>query len=374
METPMTKHSLLLSSVAALALATTAAYSESHVRLDANGNPVSGGASVSSDPLGGQIVVEQGDAEVDVTVPDPVVTVDQARPEVLVEQAQPEITVTVAEPTVTVEQQAPIITIEQAQPEVVVTIPEPTITVIMPEPNVNVDTAEPEIAVQQPEPIVRFVRPEPRITIEESEPRVEVTQAEPQIRLNRAEAAEIAIEQADANVNVQSEGEGEVVLSETDPVVNIEQSGQADVNVDQAEARVVIDGNADPAVTIDGTDGERAEAVSTDVQPPADPAASMFADVRVSDLVGMDVRGETGNEVGEIDSIVKGNDGLVAIVGVGGFLGLGEHEVAIALDRFERSDDVLILNALTESELEAMPAWDKSGEVQALDMMVGDIK
>ncbi|WP_339646832.1 PRC-barrel domain-containing protein [Jannaschia helgolandensis] len=156
--------------------------------------------------------------------------------------------------------------------------------------------------------------------------------------------------------------------------MNIEQSGQADVNVDQAEARVVIDGNTDPAVTIDGTDGERAEAVSTDVQPPADPAASMFADVRVSDLVGMDVRGETGNEVGEIDSIVKGNDGLVAIVGVGGFLGLGEHEVAIALDRFERSDDVLILNALTESELEAMPAWDKSGEVQALDMMVGDIK
>ncbi|MCK0168850.1 PRC-barrel domain-containing protein [Jannaschia sp. S6380] len=366
----MTTHKLLLSSVAAAALISTGAFAQTAVVpeedaeveaviLDADGNPVEGGASANA--LGGQIVVEQGDAEVEVTVDDPVVTVDQARPEVLVEQAQPEITVTVAEPTVTVEQQAPIITIEQAQPEVTVRIPEPTITVRMPEPDVNVATSEPEIAVEQPQPIVRFVRPEPRITIEESEPNVQVTSAEPEIRVNRAENAAIAVEQADADVNIETEGDGEVMLSDAEPVVNVEQAEGADIQVEQADAEILIEEEGDANVNV----ADRGELVAGGLY-------AAFADARVSDLVGMNVLSETGDDVGEIDSLVMANGGLLAVVGVGGFLGLGEHEVAIPLDRFAMTDGALIVDASTEAELEGMPEWDQSGEVVPLDMTVGD--
>ena len=322
--------------------------------------------------MGGQIVVEQPDAEVDVEVADPVVSVDQARPEVLVEQAQPEITVTVAEPQVTVEQQAPVITIEQAQPEVTVAIPEPTITVRMPEPDVNVATAQPEVDVAQPQPIVRFVRPEPRITIEESEPNVQVTSAEPEIRVNEATAAEIDVEQAEAEVEIESEGDGQVRVTEAEPEVNIDQAEEAEIMVEQAEAEVEIEGGEEANVSV----VDEAQMADTGLIL-ADPevAAGLygaFADYRVADIVGMSVMGETGETVGEVDRLISDGEALLAVVGVGGFLGLGEHAVAIPLDRFAVSDDELMLDAMTEEELESMPEWDTSGQVMPLDMTVGD--
>ncbi|WP_298429051.1 PRC-barrel domain-containing protein [uncultured Jannaschia sp.] len=409
----MNTHKLLLSSVAAAALfatpivAQTAIYdtegnaalnedgtalmadSEGMITdaegvrlLDADGQPrmaetegfvMEGTTSTVAGAMGGQIVVEQGDADVEVTVADPVVTVDQAQPEVLVEQAQPEITVTVAEPTVTVEQQAPIITIEQAQPEVVVVIPEPTITVRMPEPDVNVATAQPEISVQQPQPIVRFVRPEPRITIQESEPNVQVTQAEPQINVNRAESAAVSVAQADAEVTIESEGEGNVQLTQADPVVNIEEADDAQILVDQAEANVTLEEQGDANIVV--TDQAAMAETDTILLADSEAAAGLygaFADYRVSDLVGMNVLGETGNDVGEVDRLITNGTELMAIVGVGGFLGLGEHDVAIPLDRFVIGDDAIVLNALTEAELEAMPEWDETGNVLPLGMTVGE--
>ena len=387
----MKTHNLLLSSVAAFALMGGAAIAQTadldsdteaqdsllENALDADGNPiVVEGGTATANTMGGQIVVEQPDAEVEVTVADPTVTVDQARPEVLVEQAEPEITVTVAEPTVTVEQQAPIITIEQAQPTVTVSIPEPVITVRMPEPDVNVATAEPEISVEQPQPIVRFVRPEPRITIEESEPRVEVTSAEPEIRVNKAQAAEVTVEQADANVNIQSEGDGEVLVSEAEPQVNVMPAEGADVNVEQAEAEVTIEEQDDPNVAIvaetDMMDTD-AEVETGLVAGGAGGLYAAFAESRVSDLVGMNVLSTNGNDVGEIDRLIRTAGGeLAAVVGVGGFLGLGEHDVAIPLDRFAMANDGLMLEGLTEEELQTMPEWDEMGEVMPLGMTVGD--
>ncbi|WP_244888924.1 PRC-barrel domain-containing protein [Jannaschia rubra] len=364
-EIPMTTHKLLLGSVATAALLATGAFAQdattptddAQIVLDADGNPIDADATTGA--MGGQIVVEQPDADVDVTVADPTVTVDQARPEVLVEQAEPEITVTVAEPTVTVEQQAPIITIEQAQPEVLVTIPEPVVTVRMPEPDVNVSTSQPEISVDQPEPIVRFVRPEPRITIEEAEPQVNVTSAEPEVRVNRADAAEVAVEQADADVQIEQEGGGDVNVTEADPVVNIEEAEGADVAVEQAEAEVQIEETGDANVAVDAD---------------MDSRYAMFAEYRVGDLNGVDVMGETGNNLGKIDGVVMMGDEVAAVVGVGGFLGLGKHSVAIPLDELEVRDGVVVLNSMTESELQGMPAWDSNaGELVPTDTLVGDL-
>ena len=335
---------------------------------------ISADTATTANAMGGQIVVEQPDAEVTVDVADPTVTVDQAQPEVLVEQGEPEITVTVAEPTVTVEQQAPIITIEQAQPEVTVSIPEPVITVRMPEPDVNVATAEPEVSVQQPEPIVRFVRPEPKITIEESEPNVQVTSAEPEVRVNRADAAAVQVEQADANVEIEQEGEGDVQVTEAEPQVNVEQAEGADVQVEQAEAAVNIEETDEPNVVVtDQADMADADSVEADAEiAGAGGLYAAFAESRVSDLVGMNVLSTADNDVGEVDRLIRVGGELMAIVGVGGFLGLGEHDVAIPLDRFAMGEDGLILEGVSEEELEAMPEWDEQGEVMPLGMTVGD--
>jgi hypothetical protein len=76
--------------------------------------------------------------------------------------------------------------------------------------------------------------------------------------------------------------------------------------------------------------------------------------------------------VGEIDRLIATGGELLAIVGVGGFLGLGEHSVAIPLDRFQMTDGALLIDGTTEGELEAMPEWDERGEVMPLGMTVGD--
>ncbi|MGR3434167.1 MAG: PRC-barrel domain-containing protein [Shimia sp.] len=91
-----------------------------------------------------------------------------------------------------------------------------------------------------------------------------------------------------------------------------------------------------------------------------------FEGMTVSQLIGMPVDGESGDRVGEIDYIIEQADGLAAVIGVGGFLGLGEYTVALPLDRFERTEDRLMLTGMSEEELRAMPEIDES-ELTALD-------
>ena len=85
--------------------------------------------------------------------------------------------------------------------------------------------------------------------------------------------------------------------------------------------------------------------------------------MRASKLIGAKVTNAADESVGEINEIVLGKDGKVAavIVGVGGFLGMGEREVAISYSglKFAKDSnnrDVITVNA-TKDQLKAAPAW-----------------
>lgn len=84
---------------------------------------------------------------------------------------------------------------------------------------------------------------------------------------------------------------------------------------------------------------------------------------RTSKLVGTKVTNNADETIGEINEIVLASDGSAsaAIIGVGGFLGLGEHEVAVAfkslnITRDKNGVDVIKLNA-TKDALKAAPQW-----------------
>lgn len=317
--------------------------------------------TATTDVQGGQVVVEQENATVDVTVPEPDVSVTQGAPVVTVEQPQPEITVVVPEPTVRVQQQAPIITIEQAQPQITVRIPEPIVTVMVPQPEVDVTTGEPLVDVDQPEPVVRFIRPEPRITIEESQPNIQIQRSEASVNVRQAEEAQVDVTQEDAQVNVEQAEGANVVVSEAtqEAEVNVNASQAADVTVDQGEAQIRInDFNADEAgFMADDNDKERYRTMASE--------RPIFG-LTSEELVGRNVLTEAGEDVGEIDFVGRRGDTLVVIVGVGGFLGMGENEVALPIDQVELRDDVVILPERTQAELERMPEYNEN-EVQLLD-------
>jgi sporulation protein YlmC with PRC-barrel domain len=61
---------------------------------------------------------------------------------------------------------------------------------------------------------------------------------------------------------------------------------------------------------------------------------------RASKLAGVEVYNEASEKVGDINEVILDRSGKVAkvILGVGGFLGLGEHYVAVAFDKLKWVD------------------------------------
>lgn len=68
-------------------------------------------------------------------------------------------------------------------------------------------------------------------------------------------------------------------------------------------------------------------------------------------IIGKTVYGSNGEEIGEIDNVVlaQGGKSPEALIGVGGFLGIGERDVTIPLDQIRMEGDRLMTNMTKES-------------------------
>lgn len=75
------------------------------------------------------------------------------------------------------------------------------------------------------------------------------------------------------------------------------------------------------------------------------------------DVIGKSVFNENDEKVGDIKDVIISSDGstLYLMVGAGGFLGMGEKEVAVPFDRFERRDNRVLLSGYTKEQLKALP-------------------
>ena len=64
------------------------------------------------------------------------------------------------------------------------------------------------------------------------------------------------------------------------------------------------------------------------------------SELLASDLTGMEVRNSAGENLGDINDLVLDNAGqpTVAIIGVGGFLGLGEKDVGVPFEALAFAD------------------------------------
>jgi hypothetical protein len=84
---------------------------------------------------------------------------------------------------------------------------------------------------------------------------------------------------------------------------------------------------------------------------------------RTSKLVGTKVKNNAGDTIGDINEILLTNDGsaAAAVIGVGGFLGMGEHQVAVQfkslkIDRDSNGNDIVKLDT-TKEALKKAPEW-----------------
>lgn len=95
---------------------------------------------------------------------------------------------------------------------------------------------------------------------------------------------------------------------------------------------------------------------------PADKVA--LADTyRASKLIGAPVVNAAGDSIGDINDLIVDRKGNVhqVIVGVGGFLGMGERSVALGLSELtfgsNKNGSLVVSTSMTKKQLEALPVW-----------------
>jgi sporulation protein YlmC with PRC-barrel domain len=78
-------------------------------------------------------------------------------------------------------------------------------------------------------------------------------------------------------------------------------------------------------------------------------------------ILGKTVFNDSGAGIGKVDDIIVAPDKAVsyAIIGAGGFLGVGRHDVAIPVSQIkQQSDEKFILAGATKDALKAMPPFE----------------
>ena len=75
------------------------------------------------------------------------------------------------------------------------------------------------------------------------------------------------------------------------------------------------------------------------------------------DLMGKTVVNENDEKIGDVNDVVISSDGrsMYLLIGAGGFLGMGEKNVAVPFDRFERRNDQIVLSGYSKEQLKALP-------------------
>ncbi len=353
----------------------------------ANQNRQGNAAQADTDVDGGRIVVSQPEPRVLVEQDAPEITYSQDPAQARVEQAAPQIIVRQAEPTVRVQMPRPQITITQAEPEIIVRLPEPNVTVDVPEPRFNVSQSQPEVRVNQPEPEVSVQMEQPEVNVQdqdqaqvqvergqavvrregaEQQARVQIERAQPQVRYERAEP----------NIEFEMEGEPQVTYNRTgEPNVRVERMGDQAANQQDEQSGRDRQSQANQQAMQDQQDDDRTASIQRD-RIPEQAYDALRGDariqgaattIRVSELVDRQVVNARGEQLGQVERVVANGNRTYLILSEGGFLGMGEREVALPLDRVSsiRGDEQLVLQGLSEEDLEAMPRWN-AGNSQEL--------
>jgi len=99
---------------------------------------------------------------------------------------------------------------------------------------------------------------------------------------------------------------------------------------------------------------------SQDMNAPSSPMGAIAPSRLSPDLKGKDLLGADGNKIGSIEDVA----GDKLIVGVGGFLGIGERKVALAQNQVTvtgSGNDLKATTSLTRDEIKALPEYAGTG-------------
>lgn len=95
-----------------------------------------------------------------------------------------------------------------------------------------------------------------------------------------------------------------------------------------------------------------------------EPWKTALGNRQAEEIIGKDVVNAKGEDVGQIeDLVISGDNVLHAVVSVGGFLGIGDKEVALPFEEMQlgagEEDQVMLMSETTEDELKSLPEFQR---------------
>jgi len=271
---------------------------------------------------------EQG-ADIVVQQPAPTITVEQPPPQISVQQVPPNVSVRQRQPQIVVHQPAPVVRID---------IPQPEITVRMPPPEVNVEQASPEVAVQEQKPTVQVTQPEA-----------------PQVQVGSGDQASVSVAKPPAaKVQVEQVGEPQVTYERAEPQVTINQSKEPPkIRIEHLDEQASATNRASPETTGSLNNSQNAGTAAGSVQ-----------QIAASDLKGLKVSNENGEQVGTADGLVKSSQDnkIYVVIRQDGFMGLDKKMIALAVDDLILDRDVIIIPNVNNEQIAAYPAFQPSDQ------------
>lgn len=177
-----------------------------------------------------------------------------------------------------------------------------------------------------------------------------------------AQAVENTAEDAAEGAEDMAEGAADATEEAADDVAESTDEAADDMT----DSDVAADTETDAATELSdnmAADTEMNAEEGNDVTSTEGGMGSSFSGMLVGDILGQNVTTQAGEDVGEIDYIVRQGEDLAAVIGIGGFLGLGEYTVAIPLEEFSMAPEGegMMLSSWTEEELKAQPEFDETG-------------
>ncbi len=183
---------------------------------------------------------------------------------------------------------------------------------------------------------------------------VEVVEAE------TVEAADVEVVEAEPVEEIAAE-EAEVVTTTVPVTTDTEVATEEAEIAEEGTLTVVEEDVVDPAAT--RMDGERAM-LRAPMYEREGYETVMMDELTSEDMTGMRLYGAEDEDIGEIKDLIMAADGQSierVVLDIGGFLGLGEHQVAVTLDELQIMRDEAGLNRAyidaTQEELEAQPEY-----------------
>lgn len=173
-----------------------------------------------------------------------------------------------------------------------------------------------------------------------------------------------------------STAEGEDAGTEADMQSEDGLSAEEDQQSDMVEGQM----ESDEGLIVDEDSGDSTASDESALEGGLDdqteaPDYGSFAGMTVGDILSMEVQTPDQRRVGDIDYLIVRDGAIEAVIGVGGFLSLGEYTVALPLEDFQLVADGDRLHIdQTEDELRAMPEIDESN-LEGLDrgLLIEDV-